>query len=121
LSSADSRSCHVGGFRECFWVYFLILNIGLHFHRSVGFCFICIIVNLQFLIKSWFVDNFFTNFYITRAFIINIYNFLKSSSVVMLLVKFRGTAKRVTNMLGPADYRLRQTHRLFRDFTSSCW
>ena len=58
LSSADSRSCPVRGFRDCFWVYFLILNCGLHFHCYVGFCFTCIIITLQFQIKSWFVVSF---------------------------------------------------------------
>ena len=55
LSSADSRSCPVRGFRECYRVYDLILNSALHFHCYVGFCFTCIIITLQFQIKCWFM------------------------------------------------------------------
>jgi len=55
LSSADSRICPVRGFRESFWDYFFILNFDLHFYCYVGFCFTCIIITLQFQIKSYFV------------------------------------------------------------------
>jgi hypothetical protein len=59
LSSADSRSCPVRGFRECFWVYFFNFELRSPLPSLRWFLFNLYYHYLAIPIESWFVVSVF--------------------------------------------------------------